>query len=123
MSNKKKQKVSKNKAKSRKTVNFNARNTKVAQNRGKNWRKNLMTSKLRGIEKPSLLKQRRVNAGLSQEVFIKRVRFPLSIQSFSRVEQKNRSVSEKEAKRMASQLKVPFSRVFTRVADNSYMAR
>lgn len=85
-------------------------NQKVAQNRGKDWKKKLLTGRLQAQTNPTRLKLARVKKGLSQGSVAKEI--GVTYATYGAIENAHRPVSEERAKKIAQQLGVSFSGAF-----------
>lgn len=85
-------------------------NQKVAQNRGKDWKKKLLTGRLEAQKNPTKLKLARVKRGLSQGIVAQEI--GVTYATYGAIENAHRPVTEERAKRIAQQLGVSFSNAF-----------
>lgn len=77
-------------------------NVKVAQNRGENWRKNLIKGRMESALNPTALRLARIKKGLPQSEIAKQA--GLSLSTYSSIEKGERAVNIERAKQIATAL-------------------
>jgi DNA-binding XRE family transcriptional regulator len=95
-------------------------NQKVAQNRGSQWRQNLVLGKMESSQNPTILKLERVKNGIPQILLAHTIE--TSVNSFGSIERGKRPVSKERAMAIASFFGRRINRLFEPVG-NKFIAK
>ena len=85
-------------------------NQKVAKNRGDEWKKNLIIGRLEAQSNPTLLRRKRVEAGISQHDMA--TKLGVTYSTYGAIEAGNRLVQNERASKIAEILNLELNKAF-----------
>ena len=96
-------------------------NQKVAANRGKSWRSNILSGRLEASRNPSFIRLARIKQAKSQGELAKAIQ--LTYATYGAIESGHRKVREDRAKAIADLLGLKMNRAFVKVEGGKFIAR
>jgi transcriptional regulator with XRE-family HTH domain len=99
--------------KAKKLFDYSSHNKKIAALRGKSWKSALVKAKFEAVQKPSLMKLRRVNLGMSQLNLLSKCPSIGSITALRKIENGVHKATHAKANEIATALKLKIGDLFT----------
>ena len=96
-------------------------NQKVAANRGKTWRTNILSGRLKAARNPTHIRLARIKQSKSQGNVAENI--GLTYATYGAIESGRRQVKEDRAKAISELLNLKFTKAFTKVEDGKFVAR
>jgi transcriptional regulator with XRE-family HTH domain len=108
--------------KAKRKFDYGKHNKKIAKLRGENWQKALVKAKFDAVQKPSLMKLRRVKMGLSQKNLLSNCPAIGSITALRKIENAEHKASYDKAFQISKALKCKLSELFV-LKGNKYLVK